>query len=495
MDTEYMMYSTYLSKSLFLRGLQCYKALYLFKYHPELKDETSATQEKLFQIGADVGIYARKLFPGGKAILFEDIPLSIQIERTLAEINRGATTLYEAAFSHNEVFVKVDILHKRKKGWEIYEIKASTDIKDVYIDDVAIQYYVVKGAGLDVSKASIVHINNEYVRYGDIEVEKLFTIEDITDIVREKQSFIKEEIKRMKEMLRGNIPEIDIGEHCSKPYDCDFTGYCWQHIPEESVFSLRGRGVNKFELYMQGIIDLKDIPMEILPYHQKIQLDATLEKKNIINKRGIKEFLGSLWYPMYFLDFETFSTAIPPFDGTRPYQHIPFQHSLHFKENENAELRHYEYLALPGVDPREELIVKLLDEIPAKACIIVYNQSFETGILQSFIDWYPEYRNKIECIIKNIMDLMLPFKRKDIYFWQMNGSYSMKTVLPALVPELSYDEMDIKDGEMAMDAYFRMCNLDNPLEIENIRRALLEYCRLDTLGMVKIMEKIREICS
>jgi hypothetical protein len=286
-------------------------------------------------------------------IPFDDISLSEQFDRTMTEIEKGTGILYEPAFSYDNVFAKVDILQKGVEGWEIYEVKNATKIKDVYLNDVAVQHYILKGAGLPISKAFLVHINNQYLRQGEIEVDRLFSIQDLTDTVVEKQGYVEDEIKKMREMLSSEQPDIDIGKYCSDPYKCDFHGFCWQHIPEDSIFSLKDNGPNKFDLYTQGIVHLRDVPREILPKHQKIQLEGALEKKNITNKDVIKEFLDTLWYPLYFLDFETtFMLPIPMFDGTRPYQEAPFQYSLHYLENEDAELKHYEYLAPANADPR-----------------------------------------------------------------------------------------------------------------------------------------------
>ena len=483
-----------LSKSLFLNGLQCYKSLYLHKYHPELKDEISETQNALFQSGKEVGILAQKMFPGGVEIPYEGLTYSEQIKRTASEIDKGATTIYEATFSYDEVFAKIDILHKGGKGWEIYEVKSSTDVKDVNKDDIAIQWCVLNGSGLPVSRVSLVHINKNYVRKGDIEVTKLFTTKDVTDETMGKQGFIMEEINKQKEMLKGNMPEIDIGKHCSKPYECSFIGHCWQHIPKDSIFDLRGNGIDKFALYKKGIVHLRDVPKVLLPRDQRIQLEGALEKKSILNRDRVRKFLDSLWYPLYFLDFETtYMNPIPMFEGTKPYQEVPFQYSLHYLENENAELRHREYLAPAGVDPRKELLERLLNEIPDDACVLVYNKSFEAKILKGLKGWFPECSDQIMKIIMNLRDLMQPFKKKDIYYWQLNGSYSIKNVLPVLVPELSYEGMEISDGEMAANAYFQMKESKDSAEIERIRKALFEYCKLDTLAMVKIVEQLKEL--
>ena len=404
-----------------------------------------------------------------------------------------SAVIYEAAFSFDNIFVKVDILRKHEGKWEIYEVKNSTSVKNVHHNDVAIQYYcVLKGARLSVSKAFLVHINNQYTRNGDIDVGELFTIQDLTDDVIDRQDFVKDEIKKMREMLRGTEPDIDIGGHCSDPYACDFGGHCWQHIPKNSIFALRGSGPNKFDLYRQGIIQLEDVPKDILPRSQRIQIEGALDKKSITDKAAIKEFLDTLWYPICFLDFETtFMVPIPLFDGLRPYQKIPFQYSLHRLENDGTELLHYEYLAQAKLDPRRKFLERLLDQLPEDACVLVYNKTFETGILNDLVRLFPEYQAKVENVIKNVRDLMIPFRNKCIYRSEMEGSYSLKYVLPALVPELKYEEMDISDGGMAAKAWLRLWEMDDFGEIGRVRNALLEYCKLDTFAMVTILEKLR----
>lgn len=484
---------SYLSKTLFIKGLQCHKALYLHKYHPELKDEISEAQEALFRSGTDVGVLARQLFPGGVEIPYDGLSLSDQISQTRAEIAKGTAVIYEAAFCYEGSFCKVDILRKRETGWEIYEVKSSTAMKDVYYDDVAFQYHVLKGAGLPVSRAFLVHINNQYVKSGDIDVNKLFTSEDLTDNTMEAESRISEELKTQRAMLAGDMPDINIGRYCRDPYDCDFIGHCWSHIPQGSVFDLRERGVDKFDLYRQGVLCMRDIPEDMLNFKQGVQVEGTLHKKDRIIKDNIRDFLQSLWYPVCFLDFETFMSPVPLFDGTRPYQQIPFQYSLHYMEIPGSRLRHTEFLAAPDSDPRKKLTDKLMNEIPGDACVVAYNMAFEKRILRDLASWFPEYHDRIGHIIGNMRDLMAPFRAKDCYLWQMNGSYSIKAVLPALVPEMSYEGMEISDGNMAMNAYSIMCATGDPAELNRIRKALCEYCSLDTLGMVRIMEKLKEL--
>jgi len=390
--------------------------------------------------------------------------------------------------------VKVDILQKGPGGWDIYEVKSSSGLKDVYLNDTALQYYVAKGSGLNISKASVVYINNHYVRAGEIEPKKLFIIDDVTDTVEKMQAAVSEQVSKLKGMLLGDMPDIDIGEHCEAPYPCDFHGHCWQHIPENSVFGLRRTGANKFSLYRQGIVSMKDIPTDILNRHQRTQVEAFMAQSEVIDRPAIAAFLETLFYPLCFLDFETIYTAIPLFDGTRPYQQIPFQFSLHLMKNAESGLQHFEFLAGQGEDPRRGLLERLLKMVPENACIVVYT-AFEAKRMSDLADWFPECRERINQLIDNIRDLSSPFRKMDYYHWQMNGSYSIKKVLPQLVPDMSYDTMEIRDGGMAIDAWFKMRESDDLIEIAQIRQALLEYCNLDTLAMVKILDRLTELSA
>jgi hypothetical protein len=484
---------SYLSKSLFLRGLQCHKSLYLYKTQPDLRDPISQAQEAVFQAGTEVGITAQGLFPGGKVIPYEGMSLEDQKKLTQAEIAAGTPVLYEPAFEFDKVFVKADILRKVGEGWDLYEVKGSTGIKEVYLNDIALQYYVLKNSGLPIRKACLVYINNQYVRNGPLDLDQLFLFEEITQKAIEMEGFVRDEIGRLKGILAGNLPDIDIGEHCSDPYPCNFQGHCWAHLPEYSVLDLVKRGANPWDLYRQGFLRLEDVPKDLLSPVQLVQVEAYLDQKEFVNAEGIRDFLSSLWYPLYFLDFETFRTAIPIYDGTKPYQQVPYQYSLHYPQGESSSLGHTEFLAPPKTDPRRPLVEKLVGDIPDNACVLAYNASFEKSILHQLADWFPEHRQALEGIIDNLRDLAVPFRSRDVYRWEMKGSYSQKMVLPALIPEMTYQGMEISDGGMAMEGYFRMCAGGDPGEMEKVRQGLLEYCRMDTLGMVRLYEKLKEL--
>jgi hypothetical protein len=484
------MVSLNLSKSKFLRGLQCHKSLWLYNYKPELRTPPDESQQAVFDSGTEVGLLAQKLFPNGKEIIFKEGSFNKKIKDTKELINEGVKTIYEATFSHNNVLVMVDILHKGRKGWELYEVKSSTEVKDVHVSDLSIQYHVLTGCGLPISKASLIYINNQYVKSGELDIKELFSITKLTNEVEENQGFVVGRLSQMQKMLRGNCPEIDIAPYCFDPYTCDYKDFCWHHIPKCSVFNIsKLQTSKKFELYYEGILKFEDIPDDYqLSPSQRLQVNAELNDLLIINKKAIKEFLDSIYYPLYFLDFETFMSAVPLFDGTRPYQQVPFQYSLHVLEDENAELKHYEFLAKEGIDQREELIKSLTSKIPDEACIMVYNMTFEKRIIRKLSEQFPSYKNKLMDIHENILDLMVPFQKKDYYTKEMKGSYSLKFVLPALLPRLTYEGMAISDGGDAMNAYATLHLLEDKKEVKQVRKALLEYCKLDTFAMVKILE-------
>ena len=488
-------YTPFLSKSRFIRGLQCHKSLWLYTYHPELQDEVSSSQQAIFDAGTSVGILAQGLYPGGVEIPFDGLSVPEQLAMTQDELRKGTTTIYEAAFSFDNVFVKVDILCKGSNGWELYEVKGSTGVKEVYLNDVAVQYYVATGSGIEVKKAAVVHIDNSYVRDGEIDVQGLFAIQNVTDNILERQTVVAQELTNLRTMLNKEVPAIDIGHHCAKPYNCSFHGHCWAHIPSPSVFDFADIGSpDAFALSKKGVINMQDVSRESLKWRQKLQFDGTIHKKNTLNYEAIQKFLEPLWYPLAFMDFEaTWMTPVPLFDGSRPFQSVPFQYSLHWLDSPDGGLTHREFLATAEGDPRNEFLTSLLDSVPKNACILTWNKGFEGKVLRALAKQFPEYHDRIQEIADNLVDLMAPFRSKHIYHEHFDGSYSLKAVLPALVPELSHESLAISDGVSAADSWLRMRSTRDLAEQAQIRQNLLEYCSLDTLAMVRILDKMREM--
>lgn len=488
-----------LSKSSFLKGMQCEKQLYLFIHHYDWQDPISEAQQAILDRGKNVGILARDLFPGGIDVAPQSpFQYAKSAELTLEKISEGIKVIYEASFIHDKVLVAVDILVKSGEKWKIYEVKNSTSISEIYKLDAAVQYYVLKKSGLDIADISIVYMNNQYIRQGELSIKKLFSIKSVLDIVIEQQGLIEEKIERFKKILKfRTIPEINIGPQCNDPYSCSFLSYCWNGIPEYSVFNISGLKTDKkFELFNRGILKIEGVPKDYnLSANQRIQVDSEISKKTIIDKKRIKEFLDSISYPLYFMDFETFMPAVPLYDNSRPYQQIPFQYSLHYQEDPNSDLKHFEFLADAKGDPRLPFIEKLLKDTESDGDILVYNQSFEMSRLKEIAKDFPQFIINIEERITRIKDLMLPFQKKYFYNPEMQGSYSIKKVLPALVPDLSYDDLVIAEGGAAMNAFEILIYETDQDKIEEIRTNLLEYCKLDTLAMVEILKAIRNIMN
>jgi len=488
-----------LSKSLYIRGLQCKKSLWLKKKKPEVLQAPDENAQAVFDTGTSVGELACELFGGGERIKYTG-DFNAQMAKTKELIERGTKVIYEATFCFDGILVMVDILCICENGLTINEVKSSTSVKDVYIDDASIQYYVISSLGYKVSGVNIIHIDSSYVRGEKLELEKLFHAEDVTEQIMQKQSEIPQILNKFEEILSKNVePEVDIGPHCSNPYHCDAWEYCWceqRGIPEYSVFNIsRLRSDKKFDLYKNGVVKFEDIKeLDKFNASQQIQIRSELSKEQIIDKEAIKEFLETLSYPLYHLDFETFQQAVPEFVGLSPYEQIPFQFSIH-KEDGKGNLEHFEFLAEAGADPRYELARNLIKFIPQDACVLAYNMSFEKGVIRRLAEIYPQISNELMAIHDNIKDLMAPFASKSYYHPKMQGSYSIKYVLPALVPEFesAYKDLNlIHHGGEAMQAYAAIACM-NETQRDVYKKALLEYCKLDTLAMVKVLEKLREV--
>jgi hypothetical protein len=488
-----------LSKSLYTKGIQCPKALWLKKYNPNVLTPPDESAQAIFDTGNIVGDFACQLFPDGKEVPFTR-EYDEMIITTKKWLDEGLFSIYEATFNYEGILVMVDILTIKDGEVSIYEVKSSTEVKDIYLHDVSIQYYVLKNLGYKIKSAHVVHINNEYVRGDELDIYELFKIVDVTNEVETMQSNIPSILKEFETYLsdKENEPNIDIGKHCNKPYECDAKNYCWKvqrDIPDYSVFNIFNLGSKKqIELYNQGITNIEDVPKDFdMTANQKQAVENYKSKVIYIDKKSIETFLQNLTYPIYHLDFETYQQAIPQYKGLKPFEQIPFQYSLHI-EQEDGTLTHKEYLAQDGVDIRYELAQKLCDDIPKERTVLAYNMSFEKGVIKRLANSFADLEAHLLAINENIQDLMIPFQKKWFVTPSMNGSYSIKYVLPALVPEFekAYKELDgVQNGSQAMNAFASMSKLEEGEKVK-LRIALLEYCKLDTLAMVKVLERLKK---
>jgi len=454
--------------------MQCHKSLWLHLNLPDERNVISESQQHTFDIGHDVGSLAQQLFPGGvDASRGTPWKVSQAISYTQKLIRDGCGVIYEAAFtftpksefaslcSQGGLLCYIDILVKEEDGWVAYEVKASTSVKGYHLTDTAFQHYVITQSGLPLKRTSLIHLNNQYVRQGDLDITKLFTIEDLTDEILPMQDDIPGTSLSLWQMLAAGVaPEIVMGKQCRNPFPCDFLDYCLMHNSTE-----------------------EDEPDFGEAKRDQEQLDRFLE--------GLK-------YPLYFLDFETIQFAIPRYDESRPYQQIPFQWSLHVDKRTSGradkldEIEHFEFLGSPPDDPRIEFIEFLLERLGSHGSIIVWNKAFEQTRLVEIARDFPEYASRIESLCDRIVDLMVPFRKKHIYLPEMKGSYRLKVVLPVLVPDLSYEGLEIQEGGAASLAYEQLYFEKNSTIIQKIRQDLLAYCELDTMAMVKILTFLKQ---
>ncbi len=484
-----------LSKSKYCSGLICKKKLWLDKNKHELKNGSGI--DSVLENGKEVGEVAKKYF--GEHINIEyDENLNSMLKNTEEALKNESVVVTEASFNHDGNFCSVDLLKKDKDKYQIYEVKSSTELLDIYIDDVTYQYYVLTNLGLKVNKCFVLHIDNTYVKNGDLELDKLFKAVDITKEVKARVKNIEKTIDEIEKYLAKEEQEEKIDKKCFSPYECPFVGYCTKKLPKPNIFNIKRIKMDKkLSYYNDGFISFEELLKSDIDDNSKEQIEFELNnKKAKIDKEKIREFMEEIKYPIYFLDFETFQDAIPKYDNTSPYQQIPFQYSLHYFLNTNCKLNHREFLSRDGVDPRRKLAESLVKEIPDDVCVLAYNMSFEKMVIKDLAKQFPDLSEHLMKIHDNIKDLMIPFKERWYYNKKMQGSYSIKYVLPALFPNdelLNYHNLEnVHNGAEAMNAFKNLSKLDEYKKIE-MRKSLLKYCELDTFAMVKIWELLKDI--
>jgi len=476
-----------------MKGLQCEKALWLTKHHPELATPHDPLKLALFEEGHRIGELARQLFPGGRHIDKEGFSIPHKLKITQDALQNGEETLYEATFQAAGTLVMVDILHCGPRGWELYEVKSSTSEKPSFIQDIAIQAHILSLCNISLKTITLVHINSAYQRQGPLRLSKLFTFKNITQEVHAEIPALKEKIDHLKTMIKTpESPNVAIGKHCFSPYDCAFIAHCWGEMPSPNIFDISGLHLKqKIEFLNQGIIGFETIPDKApLTKKQWRQVQSEIDQTSHIDTKAIQEFLDKLNYPLYFLDFEGFQTGIPPFDDIKPYQQVPFMYSIHFLEKKGSTPKHLDYIAPVGEDPRNGLAKSLCESIPSNACILVYNDGFEKSVLYQLAERFPLYKDQLITLANQIIDLMPLFQSQSIYIPSMKGSFSIKNILPALIPHLNYDHLIIKDGEGASRAFTKRNQTQSPEIQLLIEKNLKEYCKMDTYAMVKLLETL-----
>lgn len=489
----------YLAKSDFLKYQCCPSYLWLWKYKKEVvpTDEEEAITRR-FEQGNEVERYARKLFSNATLIESKGQKAKQDTEKLVAE---GVKTIFQATVHTDAgLFAMADVVDfdEVSQTWTLYEVKSTNSIKQEHIYDTTFQRVSFEDAGYKIGKVGVIHLNGEYVRRGEVDPKQLLTKTDISDKVEEVLPIIRQQAYEALELLKRT--DEPTGCSCrlkTRSGHCPTFHYLNPDIPEYSVFNISRIGKKNLALLVDGEIhNVHDVPDDIkLSTVQRNQVTVAKSKEPIVDKASIAELFSELEFPLYFLDYETVSTALPMFNGTTPFQQIPFQYSLHVMREPNGELEHYEYLCENCDElPVSELLTNLKQQLGDTGSVLVWNQSFEAARNREMGKAFPVYAEYLEGINNRMFDLMHIFSKQHYVHHGFNGSSSIKAVLPVIVPEFSYKELDIQNGSTAQIRWYDAVtgNMTDE-EAKQTYASLLKYCCLDTLAMVKIYEYLKGI--
>ena len=486
------------SKSKLISFLQCPRRLWLEIHRPELRDDSAS--EAVFATGNQVGEIARRLHdPDGRGNLIsvDELGYDGAFART-AELmaSREPTPIFEAAFCANGGLVFADILlpvvHGRRRGWKLVEVKSSTSVKDYHRNDLAIQSHIARSSGAEIVSASVAVIDSSFVYPGGECYDGLLAEHDLTEEALGRGAEVEEWIAGARATTNGTEPDCLPGAQCKNPFPCPFSAHCQAGLPPGPEFPISAlpwlSGRKREKLESLGIDDLRHAPDDHLSGAQLRVKQQSVTGEVFFDAEGAEHDLNGLGFPAYFLDFETVSMVVPVWPGTRPYEQIPFQFSLHKVERDGT-LSHGAFLDLSGQDPSRSLAENLLESLGTDGPIFTYNAGFEGRVIRELAERLPDLAEPLLALRERLCDL-LPVARERYYHPDMLGSWSLKSILPAMFPGLSHENLEeIQDGNAAAAGYLEAIAPETSDERrEEIRRHLLDYCHLDTLATVKIWE-------
>jgi hypothetical protein len=454
----------------------------------------SAAKERIFSQGHQVGIIARERFPGGILINEDPIKWQAAIVETRAALATEATTFFEPCFFFDDTIARADILIRNDdSSFDLIEVKSTTHYKEEHVWDLAVQTYVYEGAGLCINHAFLMHLNPD-CRFPDL--SNLFTIDDLTKEMRKYIGEVPSNLTTFKAILASDSePSIRLGSHCSKPNECSFFGYCaklWK-LPEISVFNIPQLSAEKRDaLIERDYLDLHKLPKDAdIGSKGETFVRLFLSGSKLIDQAGIYTWLSGLTFPLYFLDFETDGPAIPRLQGLGPFGIIPFQFSLHILYADGNLVETEGFLHTDQFDPRPQIAYALVDQIGPVGSIIAYNASFEKRVISELSVFLPELAQPLQALLPRFADLLDVF-RKYYIDPAFKGSNSIKAILPVLCPDLSYNTLDVRNGEDAQAIWNQLISCDDVEKKARIVQSLRDYCRLDTLAMVRIYQVLAQ---
>jgi hypothetical protein len=481
-----------LSKSRVMAGLQCHKRLWWTVHEPAAPElQPDEALQAVFDEGTHVGLVARTYVPGGVLI---DLPYHAYDERikaTEAALQQRTPVIYEASFRAGQVFVAVDILESRSEGASVIEVKSTTSVKAQHLPDVAVQAHVVRHSRVEASRLEIMHLNRACA-YPDL--SNLFTRADVTAQAHDALEAMPRVIQDQLAMLVGPLPNVAVGEHCRIPYECPFMARCWPTLPPHHVSTLYSAGRRALLLEEQGYATIHDLPEDIPLRAIQDRQRRAVQAEQLIIEPGLAAALRAFQSPLAYLDFETVGLPIPIWNGCHPWDQVPVQFSCHV-EDAGGHVTHHEWLAEGPGDPRPALAERVIRACEPARSVVAYNAGFERGCLLRMADALPAMAGPLRRIADRLVDL-LPVIRNHVYQPDFGGSFSLKSVLPAMVPELRYDTLAIGDGETASLELERLLFQEAELTPEakaQLRSDLLRYCGQDTWGLVKLLERLRHL--
>ncbi len=480
-----------MSKTKIMLGYQCHKNMYWALHKKNLIPPVTPELQALFDQGNAVTVEARKHYPKGVLVDNPAFDFVGSLKRTRELLAAHTEHIFEAAFEYKGCYARADVIsyNPQTQRWSVIEVKSSTKVKDEHLDDVGLQIWIMANAGLPIEKISVLHLNN-LCKFPNL--DNLFTEEDVTDKLREKHSQIAPRLNELFADLRQDTePQVDIGEHCFKPRECQFMDHCWEqkNLPSPNVFDIPGIYDRRWRLYEKGAVAVEDIPENELSEKQQICLRALKSGEIYKDREGIKKELANWKFPLVFLDFETINPAIPRYDGATPFMQVPFQYSVHVLKDLNSEVEHREFLFETADDPRPGLIKNLIADCKGEGSVVAYYAKFEATCLQDLAEYAPEHKEELLNIKSRLVD-PLPLIKETVYDPKFKGSYSIKSVGPALLGErFSYAGMVVGEGGAAQRAFEEIINpLTAAARKMLLKDALLEYCKQDTLVMVELVK-------